>query len=252
MNITYIIFFITIVISTLIITYWAARRNETPYQYYAAAGSLTGVQNGLAIAGDFISAASFLGIVGTIAINGFDGFIYSIGFLFSYLVYYLFVLFFIAEPVHNLWNYSLGNVIAARFPKYNLRFTIAISTFIISIFYMIPQLVASRLLIRLLLEIDYSTSVLVIGSLMTIYVVFGGMMATSWVQIIKTILLLTGTFLLSLTVFSKFNWNVFKLIDDVKLGTPLGDQFFVPGQLFSSPLEVLSLYLALILGTAGL
>jgi len=248
MNITYIIFFITIVISTLIITYWAARRSETPYQYYAAAGSLTGVQNGLAIAGDFISAASFLGIVGTIAINGFDGFIYSIGFLVSYLV----VLFFIAEPVHHLGKYSLGDVIAARFPQNNLRFTMAISTFIISIFYMIPQLVASGLLIRLLLDIDYSTSVLVIGSLMTIYVVFGGMMATSWVQIIKTILLLTGTFLLSLTVFSKFNWNVFKLIDDVKLGTPLGDQFFVPGQLFSSPLEVLSLYLALILGTAGL
>lgn len=248
MNLTYFIFFIAIVICTLIITYWAAKRSETTYQYYAAAGSLTGVQNGLAIAGDYISAASFLGIVGAIAINGFDGFIYSIGFLVSYLA----VLFFVAEPVHHLGKYSLGDVIATRFPEKNIRFFMAISTFIISIFYMIPQLVASGLLIRLLLDIDYSTSVLVIGSLMTIYVVFGGMMATSWVQIIKTILLLTGTFLLALTVFSKFNWNIFNLIDEVKLGTPLGNQFFIPGQLFSNPIEVLSLYLALILGTAGL
>ncbi len=248
MNLTYFIFFIAIVICTLIITYWAAKRSETTYQYYAAAGSLTGFQNGLAIAGDYISAASFLGIIGAIAINGFDGFIYSIGFLVSYLA----VLFFVAEPVHHLGRYSLGDVIAARFPQKNIRFLMAISTFIISVFYMIPQLVASGLLIRLLLDIDYSTSVLVIGSLMTIYVVFGGMMATSWVQIIKTILLLTGTFLLALTVFSKFNWNIFNLIDEVKLGTPLGNQFFIPGQLLSNPLEVFSLYLALILGTAGL
>src|SRR5699024_8745957 len=126
MNITYIIFFITIVISTLIITYWAARRSETPYQYYAAAGSLTVVQNSLAIAGDFISATFILGIVGTIAINRFDSFIYSIGFLVSYLV----VLFFIVEPVHYLVQYSLGDVISVRFPQNSLRFTMAISTFI--------------------------------------------------------------------------------------------------------------------------
>src|SRR5699024_7517326 len=138
----------------------------------------------------FISAASFLGIVGTIAINGFDGFIYSIGFLVSYLV----VLFFIAELVHHLGKYSLGDVISARFPQNNLRFTMALSTFIISIFYMIPQLVASGLLIRLLLDIDYSTSVLVIGSLMTIYVVYGYIMVTSLVKIFNTILFLTGTF----------------------------------------------------------
>src|SRR5699024_11463057 len=117
-----------------------------------------------------------------------------------FLVSYLVVLFFIAEPVHHLGKYSLGDVIAARFPQNNIRFTMAISTFIISIFYMIPQLVASGLLIRLLLNIDYSTSLLVFEILLTIYVVFGGMMAISWVQIIKTIILLTGTFLLSLSV----------------------------------------------------
>ncbi len=248
MNLTYFLFFICIVICTLIITYWAAKRNKTTYEYYAASGSLTGFQNGLAIAGDYISAASFLGIVGTIAISGFDGFIYSIGFLASYLV----VLFFVAEPIHHLGKYSLGDVIATRFPQKKMRLLMASSTLIISIFYMIPQLVASGLLIKLLLDLNYSTSVFIIGTLMTIYVVFGGMVATSWVQIIKTVLLLSGTFLLALTVFSKYNWNIFDLIEEVKLGTPLGDQFFIPGQLLSNPLEVISLYLALILGTAGL
>src|SRR5699024_253285 len=118
--------------------------------------SLTGVQNGMAIAGDYISAASFLGIIGAIALNGYDGFLYSLGFLVSYLV----VLFFVAEPVHHLGKYSLGDVICERFPSKNIRILMAIGSFIISIFYMIPQLVASGLLLRLLLDLNYSTSVL--------------------------------------------------------------------------------------------
>lgn len=248
MNFTYFLFFICIVVCTLIITYWAARRSKTTFQFYTAAGKLTGFQNGMAIAGDYISAASFLGIIGAIAINGYDGFLYSIGFLVSYLV----VLFFVAEPVHHLGKYSLGDVICARFPSNKIRFVMATGAFIISILYMIPQLVASGLLIRLLLNIDYSTSVLIIGGLMTIYVVFGGMIATSWVQIVKTILLMTGTFLLSLIVFSHFKWNIMSLIENVKRGTPLGDQFFLPGHLLGNPVEMFSLYLALILGTAGL
>ncbi|MGM8213250.1 solute symporter family protein [Virgibacillus sp. W0430] len=248
MNFTYFLFFICIVVCTLIITYWAARRSKTTFQFYTAAGKLTGVQNGMAIAGDYISAASFLGIIGAIAINGYDGFLYSIGFLVSYLV----VLFFVAEPVHHLGKYSLGDVICARFPRNNIRLIMALGAFIISILYMIPQLVASGLLIRLLLNIDYSTSVMVIGSLMTVYVVFGGMIATSWVQIVKTVLLMSGTFLLSLIVFSRFQWNIPALITSVKQGTPLGDQFFLPGHLLNNPFEMFSLYLALILGTAGL
>lgn len=248
MNFTYFLFFVCIVICTLIITYWAARRSKTTIQFYTAAGKLTGFQNGLAIAGDYISAASFLGIVGAIALNGYDGFLYSLGFLVSYLV----VLLFVAEPVHHLGKYSLGDVVCARFPSNQIRWIMAIGSFIISIFYMIPQLVASGLLIRLLLNIDYSTSVLIIGSLMTVYVVFGGMIATSWVQIVKTILLMSSTFLLSLIVFSFYEWDIHALIDEVKVGTPLGDQFFMPGHLLGSPLEVISLYVALILGTAGL
>lgn len=248
MNFTYFLFFVCIVICTLIITYWAARRSKTTIQFYTAAGSLTGVQNGMAIAGDYISAASFLGIIGQIALHGFDGFLYSLGFLVSYLV----VLLFVAEPVHHLGKYSLGDVICARFPNPNIRWIMAIGSLIISIFYMIPQLVASGLLIRLLLDIDYTTSVLIIGSLMTVYVVFGGMIATSWVQIVKTVLLLSSTFLLSLIVFSFHHWDLKSLISEVKLGTPLGDQFFIPGQLLQNPIEMTSLYLALLLGTAGL
>lgn len=248
MNFTYFLFFVCIVICTLIITYWAARRSKTTIQFYTAAGKLTGFQNGMAIAGDYISAASFLGIVGAIALNGYDGFLYSLGFLVSYLV----VLLFVAEPVHHLGKYSLADVICARFPSNQIRWIMAIGSFIISIFYMIPQLVASGLLIRLLLNIDYSTSVLIIGSLMTVYVVFGGMIATSWVQIVKTILLMTSTFLLSLIVFSFYEWDIRELVEQVKIGTPLGDQFFMPGHLLGNPLEVISLYVALILGTAGL
>src|SRR5690606_30554503 len=166
----------------------------------------------------------------------YDGFLYSLGFLVSYLV----VLLFVAEPVHHLGKYSLGDVICARFPSNHIRWIMAIGSFIISIFYMIPQLVVSGLLIRLLLNIDYSTSVLIIGSLMTVYVVFGGMSATSWVQIVKTILLMTSTFLLSLIVFSFYEWDIRALVEQVKVGTPLGDQFFMPGHLLGNPLEVIS------------
>lgn len=248
MNLTYFLFFICIIICTLIITYWAAKRSKTTQRFYTAAGSLTGIQNGMAIAGDFISAASFLGIVGAIALNGYDGFLYSIGFLVSYLV----VMFLIAEPVHHLGHYSLGDVICKRFPDQVVRGMMAFGTFMISLLYMIPQLVASGLLIRLLLNIDYSISVLIIGGLMTVYVVFGGMMATSWVQIVKTIVLMSGTFLLSLIVFSRFSWNIPVMLSAVKRGTPLGEQFYLPGHLFEQPLELMSLQLALILGTAGL
>lgn len=248
MNFIYFIFFICIVICTLIITYWAAKRSKTTIQFYTASGSLTGIQNGMAIAGDYISAASFLGIIGQIAIYGFDGFLYSLGFLVSYLI----VLFLIAEPVHHLGKFSLADVVCARFPSQHIRTIMAMGSLIISILYMIPQLVASGLLIRLLLNIDYSTSVLIIGSLMTIYVVFGGMMATSWVQIVKTVLLMSSTFLLSLIVFSFHRWDLGEVIREVRLGTPLGDQFFLPGNLLDSPIEMTSLFLALMLGTAGL
>lgn len=248
MNLTYFSFFICIIVCTLIITYWAAKRSKTTNRFYTAAGSLTGFQNGLAISGDFISAASFLGIVGTIAIHGYDGFLYSVGFLVSYLI----VMFLIAEPVHHLGKYSLADVVVFRFNSNSIRSVMAFGTLTISFLYMIPQLVASGLLLRLLLDIDYSISVVIIGGLMTVYVVFGGMIATSWVQIVKTVVLLSGTFLLSLIVLSRFHWNPSAIITEIIQQTPLRKQFFIPGKLLDKPIELVSLQLALLLGTAGL
>ncbi|MFC4769936.1 cation acetate symporter [Effusibacillus consociatus] len=239
--------FTAILIGTIVISYWSAKRGTSAPQFYSAAGSLTGTQNGLAIAGDFISAASFLGITGAIAIHGFDGFLYSIGFLVSY-----FLLLLIAEPIRHLGKFTLGDVIYARFPSNRLRFIISLNTILISVLYMVPQLVAAGLLIHLLLGINYTFAVLVTGILMTLYVVFGGMVSTSWIQIIKTVLLMSGTVLISMIVLSRFDWNVFSLFERVKETNPYGAQFFNPGNLFTSPLETLSLIFSLVLGTAGL
>ncbi|HEX7065737.1 MAG TPA: cation acetate symporter [Bacillales bacterium] len=248
MNLTYFVFFLFILGGTLIITYWAAQREPTTHQFYSVSGSLTGVQNGLAIAGDYMSAASFLGITGTIALNGFDGFFYSIGFLVSYLI----LLFLVAEPVRRLGTFTLGDVICARFPEKRMRLLTSTGTIIISILYMIPQLVAAGLLIHLLLDVQYTLSVVIVGILMTLYIVFGGMMAASWVQIVKTVLLMGGTFLISLIVLARFDWDISSFIEEVKRDNPLGTAFFNAGNLFTSPLETLSLNLTLILGTAGL
>ncbi|MUK87548.1 sodium/solute symporter [Ornithinibacillus sp. L9] len=248
MNLTYFIFFLAIVIGTLIITHWAAERSKTTDQFYVAAGSLSGIQNGLAIAGDYISAASFLGITGLVAFYGYDGFLYAAGFLVSYVI----LLLLIAEPVHHLGTYSIGDVIAVRFSGRRMRFAVATTGIIISILYLIPQLVASGLLIRLLLGVDYAASVWIIGTLMTIYVVFGGMVATSWVQIIKTVLLMSGTLLLLFILLSWVKWDIPFLYDQAKKESPLGEQFFLPGNLFEQPIEMLSLTLSLVLGTSGL
>ncbi|RKQ37270.1 solute symporter family protein [Oceanobacillus halophilus] len=248
MNLTYFIFFLAIVTGTLIITHWAAERSKTTNQFYIASGSLTGFQNGMAIAGDYISAASFLGISGLIAIYGYDGFIYATGFLLSYVI----LLLLIAEPVHHLGKYSLGDVVAERFPGNKMRLVISTSGIFISILYMIPQLVASGFLLRVLLGVDYHASVWIIGILMTVYVVFGGMVATSWVQIIKTVLLMSGTLLLVFILFSWIKWDLSMLVVQAKEESPLGEQFLTPGNLFQHPIERISLTLSLILGTSGL
>jgi cation/acetate symporter len=247
MNPAYFIFFIAILIGTLVISYWSAKKGLSTLQFYSAAGSLTGFQNGLAIAGDYLSAASFLGITGAIAYHGYDGFLYSIGFLVSYLLLILF-----AEPIHRLGKFTLGDVIYARFPSNKLRLIVSINTITISVLYMVPQMVAVGLLIHFLLGTNYTISVLVTGTLVIIYVVFGGMVSASWIQIVKTVLLLTGTLLVSLIVLSRFHWNMFDFLEQVKEANPYKAQFFSPGQMFSNPLDMLSLSLSLILGTAGL
>lgn len=240
--------FLGIVGLTLVITYFASKRTKTTSDFYTADSSLTGFQNGLAIAGDYMSAASFLGIAGMIALAGFDGFFYSIGFLVAYLV----VLYLIAEPLRNLGKYTMADMIAARFDDKKVRGVAALNTIAISIFYMIAQLVGAGALIKLLLGIDYIYSVLIVGALMTVYVVFGGMTATSWVQIVKAVLLMFGTLIISVIVFAKFDFSVLKMFNEMKTATPLGEGFLNPGNKFKNPLDTISLNLALILGTAGL
>ncbi|KMZ41491.1 MULTISPECIES: cation acetate symporter [Bacillales] len=248
MNVTAFLLFLGIVLLTLVITFYASKKTNTTSEFYTAGGGLTGWQNGLAIAGDYMSAASFLGIAGMIALSGFDGFFYSIGFLVAYLV----VLYLVAEPLRNLGKYTMADMIAARFDNKKVRGVAALNSIAISIFYMIAQLVGAGALIKLLLGLDYTTSVLIVGALMTIYVVFGGMTATSWVQIVKAVLLMVGTFIISMMVFAKFDFNLLKIFEQMKLATPLGEQFLNPGNKFKVGLDTISLNLALVLGTAGL
>ncbi|WP_017185930.1 solute symporter family protein [Alkalibacillus haloalkaliphilus] len=248
MNITYLVFFIIILIGTLVITHWAAEKSRTANQFYVVSGSLTGFQNGLAIAGDYISAASFLGIIGLIAFYGYDGFLYGTGFLISYV----FLLLWVAEPIKRLGTYSIADVVTERFSKRGIRLIVATTGILISILYMIPQLVASGLLITLLLGVDYTISVWVIGVFMTLYVAFGGMVATSWVQIIKTVLLMGGTLLVVFISLSWFDWDLSGLMYEAKNQSFYSDSFFYPGHLFNQPVEKVSLMLSLILGTSGL
>ncbi|MFK9089866.1 cation acetate symporter [Bacillus salipaludis] len=248
MNTPAFIMFLGIVFVTLIITYFASKKTKNASEFYTAGGGLTGWQNGLAIAGDYMSAASFLGIAGAVALTGFDGFFYSIGFLVAYLV----VLYLVAEPLRNLGKYTFADMIAARFNAKKIRGFAAMNTVTISIFYMIAQLVGAGALIKLLLGLSYTTSVLIVGVLMTVYVIFGGMHATSWVQIIKAVLLMGGTFIISMIVFAKFNWSITDMFDQMKNATPLKESFLNPGVKYKIPLDTISLNMGLVLGTAGL
>jgi cation/acetate symporter len=248
MNTAAFTMFLGIVFVTLVITYYASKRTKNASEFYTAGGGLTGWQNGLAIAGDYMSAASFLGIAGAVALTGFDGFFYSIGFLVAYLV----VLYLVAEPLRNLGKYTFADMIAARFNAKKVRGFAAMNTITISIFYMIAQLVGAGALIKLLLGLEYTTSVLIVGVLMTVYVIFGGMHATSWVQIIKAVLLMGGTFLISIVVFAKFNFSITDMFDQMKTATPLKEAFLNPGVKYKDGIDTLSLNLGLVLGTAGL
>ena len=225
MNATVISIFVFIVGITLVITYFAAKRTNSASDFYTAGGGLTGWQNGLAIAGDYLSAASFLGIAGAIALFGFDGFLFSIGYLVAYLV----VLFIVAEPLRNLGKYTLADMINARFNAKKVRGAAALSSITIVIFYMIAQLVGAGALIQLLFGIDYIWAVLLVGIMMTIYVLFGGMTATSWVQIIKAVLLMIGTVILSFLVLKNFNFNILEMFTQMKTATPHGEAYLSPG-----------------------
>src|SRR3989442_8984079 len=196
-----LLMFLAFVVVTLGITYWAARKSQGTNAFFAANRRITAWQNGFAVAGDYMSAASFLGIAGLIAFNGYDGFMYSVGWLVAYLT----VLLIVAEPLRNAGKYTMADILAYRLRPRPVRAMASLSTLIVSTFYMIAQMVGAGALVSVLLKdsgLTYRTAVIGVGALMIIYVVFGGMLATTWVQIIKAILLMGGTLLLSLLVLS--------------------------------------------------
>ena len=239
-------FFVGIVGLTLIVTYIAAKKTSSASDFYTAGGGLKGWQNGFAIAGDYLSAAAFLGVSGAIALTGFDGFFFSVGYVVANLV----LLYIIAEPMRNLGRFTLADMLTARFNEKRIRGVAAVSTITIVILYMIAQLVGAGALIKLLFGIEYWLAVLIVGVMMTTYVLFGGMTATSWVQIIKAGLLLFGTGMLAVLVFMKFDFNLMTMFDTIS--TEHGDEYLVPGQKYTSTLDSVSMMMALVLGTSGL
>ena len=228
------------------ITWWAARRTRSADHFYTAGRSISGFQNGLALAGDYMSAASFLGIAGLVALSGFDGLIYSIGFLVGWPI----VLFLIAEPLRNLGKYTFTDVVAFRLRQRPVRISAAIGSLAVVAFYLIAQMVGAGNLIRLLFGLSYEAAVVIVGCVMLAYVLFGGMIATTWVQIVKAVLLMLGAAALALLVLARFNFNPLALF--AAAAEAYGDGVLGPGQLVSDPLDAVSLGLALMFGTAGL
>ena len=257
---TPLIMFLVFIAITLGITYWASKRSTGSSAYFAASRQIKGWQNGIAVAGDYMSAASFLGIAGIIAFQGYDGFLFSVGWLVAYLT----VLLVIAEPLRNAGKYTMADVLAYRLKPRPVRAMASLSTLTVSTFYMIAQMVGAGALVKLLLQgkVTYNQAVIGVGLLMIVYVVFGGMLATTWVQIIKAILLMAGTFLLSILVMSHFHFSFgefFHAIANVTYhdakGTVVVKDFLTPGLRYKppyGPLDLISLGLALIFGTAGL
>src|SRR5450432_2814751 len=256
-----LIMFLVFIAITLVITYWAARRSSGASAYFAAGRRIKGWQNGIAVAGDYMSAASFLGIAGIIAFQGYDGFLYSVGWLVAYLT----VLLIVAEPLRNAGKYTMADVLAYRLSPRPVRAMAAVSTLTVSTFYMIAQMVGAGTLVALLLKgsgISFNVAVTMVGILMVAYVVFGGMLATTWVQIIKAILLIGGTILLSILVMAHFNFSFaafFNAIGHVTYHDAKGQEvvkdFLTPGLRYKPPygaLDLISLGIALIFGTAGL
>jgi cation/acetate symporter len=239
-------FFFLFVLVTLGITWWAARRTHTAAEYFAASRRVSASQNGFALAGDFMSAASFLGIAGLVATSGFDGLIYSVGWLVGWPV----IMFLIAEPLRNLGKFTFTDVVAYRLNARPVRIAAAFGTLSVVTFYLIAQMVGAGNLIRMMFGIPYEAAVVIVGAVMLAYVLFGGMIATTWVQIIKAVLLLLGATLLAALVLSRFSWSPLKLFAAAR--AQYGDGVLAPGKLVSNPIEAISLGISLMFGTAGL
>ena len=248
LNVAAIVMFFAFVALTLYITYRAAMGTRSAADFYAAGGGITGLQNGLAIAGDYMSAASFLGISGLVYSSGFDGLIYSIGFLVGWPI----VLFLIAERLRNLGKFTFADVASFRLAQTPIRVLSACGTLVVVAFYLIAQMVGAGKLIQLLFGLPYLYAVLIVGLLMVVYVAFGGMKATTWVQIIKAGLLLLGTTIMALLVLAKFNFSPDALFAAAVKEHPRGLKIMGPGGFVTDPVSAVSLGVALMFGTAGL
>jgi cation/acetate symporter len=247
-NLTAIAMFLVFVLATLGITYWAASRTKTTADFYTAGGGITGFQNGLAIAGDYMSAASFLGISGLVFASGYDGLIYSIGFLVGWPI----IMFVMAEQLRNLGKFTFADVASYRFDQTKLRSMAAFSSLVVVAFYLIAQMVGAGKLIQILFGLDYWLAVVGVGILMLIYVVFGGMTATTWVQIIKAVLLLSGATFMAVSALWHFGFSPEEMFKQATETNPKGIAIMGPGGLVKDPLNAISLGLALMFGTAGL
>ncbi|MFE7225416.1 cation acetate symporter [Nocardioides sp. NPDC057577] len=250
------VLFLTVVAITIGITFWASRQTKTAADYYAGGRGFSGFQNGLAIGGDYMSAASFLGISGAIALSGYDGFLYSIGFLVAWLV----ALLLVAEVLRNSGRYTMADQLAYRMKQRPVRLAAATSTVVVSIFYLLAQMVGAGALVALLLGVEdqvvKNIVILFVGALMIFYVTVGGMKGTTWVQIVKAVLLMTGSALIVILVLAQFGFNLSELLGSAADASGKGDAFLQPGlkygASFTSELDFVSLGLALVLGTAGL
>ena len=247
-NIPAIVMFFLFVGFTLFITYWAARRTKSASDFYTAGGGITGFQNGLAIAGDYMSAASFLGISAMVFSKGYDGLIYSIGFLVGWPV----ILFLIAERLRNLGKFTFADVISYRLSATPVRLLAATGTLVVVALYLIAQMVGAGKLIQLLFGLDYMYAVVLVGVLMVMYVMFGGMLATTWVQIIKAIILLAGASFMALMVLASVGFSPEAMFAKAVEVHDKHMAIMEPGQLVSNPIDAVSLGLALMFGTAGL
>jgi cation/acetate symporter len=243
-----IIMFVVFVAATLGITYWASKRTRSRSDYYTAGGNITGFQNGLAIAGDFMSAASFLGISALVYTSGYDGLIYSLGFLVGWPM----ILFLIAERLRNLGRYTFADVASYRLAQKPIRTLSACGSLVVVALYLIAQMVGAGKLIQLLFGLDYHIAVVMVGILMVLYVLFGGMLATTWVQIIKAVLLLFGASFMAIMVMKATGFSFNTLFTEAMAVHPKGAAIMQPGGLVKDPISALSLGLGLMFGTAGL
>jgi len=243
-----IIMFCIFVAMTMGITYWASSRTKSTADFYTAGGGITGFQNGLAIAGDYMSAATLLGLTAMVYTQGYDGYIYMLAFFAGWPI----ILFLMAERLRNLGKFTFSDITAYRLDEGKVRTMAAISSLTVVCFYLIAQMVGAGQLIKLLFGLEYNVAIFAVGILMMVYVTFGGMVATTWVQIIKACMLLAGGTLVMILAFSQFDFSFQNLVEKATAVHMLKDKLMYPGSLLADPVTAISLGLGLMFGTAGL